>query len=63
VLEDGRGAEDFETFQEAVNPVSIVPGAGLEREYEASGEQVMAAARAFVEILRPEDSLAVFRLR
>ena len=59
VLEDGV-EQKIETFQEAVNPVSIVLALDSSGSMKPSSEQVIAAARAFVEALRPEDSLAVF---
>jgi VWFA-related protein len=59
VLEDGV-EQKIETFQEAVNPVSIVLALDSSGSMKPTGAQVIAAARAFVEALRPEDSLAVF---
>jgi Ca-activated chloride channel homolog len=58
ILEDGV-PQKFETFQEAVEPVSIVlalDASGSMRKKEA---EVIDSARRFVDALRPEDSLAV----
>ena len=58
VLEDGV-EQKIETFQEAVNPVSMVLALDSSGSMKKSSEQVIAAARTFVEAVRPEDSLAV----
>jgi VWFA-related protein len=59
VLEDGV-AQKIETFQEAVNPVSIALVLDSSGSMKSSAAQVVEAARSFVEAVRPEDSLAVF---
>ncbi len=59
VREDGVD-QKIETFQEAVNPVSIVLALDSSGSMKASSQQVVAAARSFVDAVRPEDSLAVF---
>ena len=45
-------------FQEAVTPVSIVFALDTSGSMKKVAEQVKAAARSFVEALRPEDPLA-----
>jgi Ca-activated chloride channel family protein len=58
VVEDGK-AQRIETFQEAVQPVSIVlalDASGSMRHKEA---EVIDSARRFVDALRPEDKLAI----
>jgi VWFA-related protein len=59
VLEDDV-EQKIENFQEAVNPVSIVLALDSSGSMKPSSEQVVAAARTFVDAVRPEDSLAVF---
>jgi Ca-activated chloride channel family protein len=58
VLEDGV-EQKIETFQEAISPVSIVLALDESGSMKKSAEQVKAAARAFVEAMRPEDKLAI----
>jgi VWFA-related protein len=58
VVEDGL-EQEVDTFQEAVDPVSIVLTLDASGSMVKAAEQVKAAARAFVESLRPEDSLAL----
>jgi Ca-activated chloride channel family protein len=59
VLENGV-EQKIETFQEAVNPVSIVLALDSSGSMKPNSEQVVAAARSFVDAVRSEDSLGVF---
>jgi Ca-activated chloride channel family protein len=58
VTEDGV-QQHVDTFQEAVDPVSIVLALDASGSMVKSTDQVRQAARAFIESLRPEDSLAL----
>ena len=58
VFEDGV-EQRVDTFQEAVDPVSIVMLLDQSGSMVKASEAVKAAARSFVAALRPEDSLAV----
>jgi VWFA-related protein len=58
VVEDGV-AQKVDTFQEAVDPVSIVVDLDSSGSMRKSAEAVQQAARDFVSTVRPEDSLAL----
>ena len=58
VLEDGV-AQDVDTFQEAVAPVSVVLALDASGSMAKAADGVKTAARSFVEALRPEDALSV----
>jgi VWFA-related protein len=58
ILEDGV-AQKVDTFQEAVEPVSMVMAIDASGSMVKSAESVRNAARAFVAAVRPEDSLAL----
>jgi VWFA-related protein len=58
VVEDGV-AQSVDTFQEAVDPVSIVMALDSSGSMKKSAEAVQRAAREFVLAVRPEDSLAL----
>jgi VWFA-related protein len=58
VIEDGV-AQNVDTFQEAVAPVSFVLALDASGSMAKATEAVKTAARSFVEALRPEDSLGV----
>lgn len=58
VLEDGV-AQKLEAFQEAVTPVSIVFALDASGSMKQATEDVKAAAKAFVQNVRPEDALAL----
>jgi VWFA-related protein len=58
VLEDGV-EQKVDTFHEAETPVSIVLALDSSGSMRKSAEAVTMAARAFVDALRPQDSLAV----
>ncbi|MEQ1574925.1 MAG: VWA domain-containing protein [Vicinamibacterales bacterium] len=58
VFEDGV-AQTIDTFQEAVDPVSIVLVLDASGSMTRSAEAVRQTAREFVSAVRPEDSLAV----
>jgi VWFA-related protein len=58
VFEDGRG-QAVETFQEATSPLSIVLVLDSSGSMKRASEQVVGAAAAFVEALRPEDSMGM----
>ena len=58
VFEDGA-EQILETFQEATTPVSMVLVLDSSGSMKRASEQVVAAAAAFVETLRPEDSLGM----
>ena len=58
VVEDGV-EQKVDSFQEAVDPVSIILTLDASGSMVKATEQVKAAARTFVQALRPEDSLAV----
>jgi Ca-activated chloride channel family protein len=58
VLENGV-PQVVESFQEAVDPVSIVLVLDQSGSMARAAEAAKAAARSFVEAIRPEDSLAV----
>jgi VWFA-related protein len=57
VFEDGV-EQTVEVFQEAVTPVSIVFAVDESGSMKKAAEALKAAARAFVESLRPQDPLA-----
>jgi VWFA-related protein len=58
VLEDGA-PQKVDTFQEAVDPVSIVMALDSSGSMKKAAEAVQKAARDFVLAVRPEDSLAL----
>lgn len=58
VFEDGV-SQSVDTFQEAVDPVSIVLTLDSSGSMKADAELVKATARDFVRAVRPEDSLAM----
>jgi VWFA-related protein len=58
VTEDGV-PQTIETFEEAVDPVTVVLALDGSGSMKKSGAQAQAAARAFVNALRPEDKLAM----
>jgi Ca-activated chloride channel homolog len=58
VVEDGV-EQKVETFQEAVSPVSIVVALDSSGSMKKDAAGAQAAARAFVQALRPEDRLAL----
>jgi VWFA-related protein len=58
VFEDGV-EQKIETFQEATSPVSMVLVLDSSGSMKQVSERVVAAAAAFVETLRPEDSLGM----
>ena len=58
VFEDGV-EQKIETFQEATSPVSMVLVLDSSGSMKRASEQVVAAAAAFVEALRPEDSMGM----
>jgi VWFA-related protein len=58
VLENGV-EQRIDTFHEAETPVSIVLALDASGSMRKSVEDVLAAARSFVEALRPQDELAV----
>ena len=58
VFEDGV-EQKIETFQEATSPVSMVLVLDSSGSMRRASEQVVAAAAAFVEALRPEDSMGM----
>jgi VWFA-related protein len=58
VLENGV-EQRIDTFHEAETPVSIVLALDASGSMRKSVEEVLAAARSFVEALRPQDELAV----
>jgi len=58
VVEDGA-VQKIDTFQEAVDPVSIVMALDSSGSMKKSAEAVQRAARDFVLAVRPEDSLAL----
>jgi VWFA-related protein len=58
VFEDG-GAQTVDTFQEAVDPVSMVLLLDSSGSMKKSAELVKATATDFVRAVRPEDSLAL----
>ena len=58
VIEDGA-VQKIDTFQEAVDPVSIVMALDSSGSMKKSAEAVQQAAREFVLAVRPEDSLAL----
>jgi VWFA-related protein len=57
VLEDGV-EQKVDTFQEAVDPVSIVLALDASGSMKKSQDQVRETAKEFVSAVRPEDSLA-----
>jgi Ca-activated chloride channel homolog len=57
VVEEDGVEQKVETFHEAVAPVSIVLALDASGSMRKSAETVAAAARTFVEALRPEDKL------
>jgi Ca-activated chloride channel homolog len=58
VLEDGVG-QTVDTFQEAVAPVSIIVALDSSGSMKKDAAGAQAAARTFVQALRPEDKLAL----
>jgi Ca-activated chloride channel homolog len=58
VVEDGV-AQRLEAFQEAVTPVSIVFALDASGSMKKATEDVKAAAKTFVQNVRPEDALAL----
>ena len=58
VVEDGV-AQKLEAFQEAVTPVSIVFALDASGSMKKATEDVKAAAKTFVQNVRPEDALAL----
>ena len=58
VVEDGV-AQKVEAFQEAVTPVSIVFALDASGSMKKATEDVKAAAKTFVQNVRPEDALAL----
>lgn len=58
VTEDGV-AQKVEAFQEAVSPVSIVFALDASGSMKKATDDVKAAAKAFVQNVRPEDALAL----
>ncbi len=58
VLEDGE-PQKVDTFQEAVQPVSIVLALDSSGSMRKSEKDVVDSAREFVSALRPEDALAL----
>src|SRR5207344_423709 len=58
VLEDGV-AQKVDTFQEAVDPVSIILDLDASGSMKKSAPDVQAAARDFVAAVRPEDNLSL----
>jgi VWFA-related protein len=58
VFEDGV-EQAVETFQEATSPVSMVLVLDSSGSMKQATQQVIAAAAAFVEALRPEDSMGM----
>jgi len=58
VFEDGV-EQKVETFQEATSPVSMVLVLDSSGSMRLAAERVIAAAAAFVEALRPEDSMGM----
>jgi VWFA-related protein len=58
VIEDGV-PQTIDTFQEAIDPVSVVLLLDASGSMVKSADAVRATARQFVAALRPEDSLAV----
>ena len=58
VFENGT-PQQIETFQEAVQPVSIVLALDSSGSMRRKESEVMDSARRFVDSLRPEDSLAL----
>jgi VWFA-related protein len=58
VIEDGV-EQEITSFQEAVAPVSLVMALDKSGSMRRDEESVRAAARAFIDALRPEDALGV----
>ena len=58
VTEDGV-AQSVDTFEEAVDPVSIVMAVDASGSMKQSADAVREAARHFVDSVRPEDKLAL----
>jgi VWFA-related protein len=58
VMEDGV-EQTIDTFHEAVMPVSIVLALDASGSMRRVVEEVKAAARSFIEVVRPEDSLGI----
>jgi VWFA-related protein len=58
VVEDGVG-QKLEAFQEAVTPVSIVFALDASGSMKPATDAMKAAAKSFVENVRPEDALAL----
>jgi Mg-chelatase subunit ChlD len=61
VLEDGV-PQTVDTFQEAVDPVSIVLDLDASGSMKKSAAAVQQAAREFVTAVRPEDKLALITI-
>jgi VWFA-related protein len=57
VVEDGV-EQKVDTFQEAVSPVSVVLALDASGSMKKAAAEALAAARRFVQALRPEDQLA-----
>jgi VWFA-related protein len=60
VVEDGV-EQTIDTFHEATSPVSIVMVLDQSGSMKKSAQAAVAAAKSFVEALRPEDRLAILR--
>jgi Ca-activated chloride channel family protein len=58
VVEDGV-EQTIDTFQEAITPVSIILALDASGSMKKAAETAKAAARSFVDALRPEDRLGV----
>jgi len=58
VIEDGV-EQEIETFEEAVEPVTVVLALDASGSMKKSAAQAQAAAREFVDALRPEDRIAM----
>ena len=58
VVEDGVD-QDVQTFEEAVNPVTVVLALDASGSMKKSTAQAQGAARDFVNALRPEDRIAM----
>lgn len=59
VVEENGVPQKIDTFHEATTPVSIVLALDASGSMRKSADALAAAARAFVEALRPEDNLAL----
>ncbi len=58
VIEDGA-VQNIDVFHEAIDPVSIVLSLDSSGSMKKAADAAQAAARTFVEAVRPEDKLAV----